>query len=249
VLSARRAADLLRAFRTTRLLRIIDDRLWLSMTTDQEVGRVDTTTVWREFRGRLLGFIARRVDSAQDAEDILQEVMLRIHQHRDELDRVQKVSAWVYRIASNAIIDHYRRPARRERPAGADVEPAGPATVGAEGPDLAAELAACLRPMLDRLPPKHRQAIMLTEFGGVTQAAAAAQLGLSVSGMKTRVQRARRQLRAILLDCCHVDLDRRGGVTDFHSRGGACQQCAPDGGRAAAEPPVRAGHRCAGATC
>jgi RNA polymerase sigma-70 factor (ECF subfamily) len=157
--------------------------------------------------------------------------MLRIHRHRDELDRVQQVSPWVYRIANNAIIDYYRRPAR-ERPVGAEVEPAGPADLpwppDVDSADVRAELAGCLRPMLDRLPDKHRQAIMLTEFAGVTQTAAAAQLELSVSGMKTRVQRARRQLKDIVLDCCHVDLDSRGAVTNFYSRDPTCRHCAPE---------------------
>jgi len=184
---------------------------------------------WRELHDQLLGFIARRVRTREDAEDILQEVMLRIHRASGELEHVERVSGWIYRIASNAIVDYYRKPARRELPAGwqLDVDAPGDSAVPVVGdPDTAelrGELAVCLSPLLERLPASYRQALELTEVEGLTQTAAAARLGLSVSGMKTRVQRGRGLLKDLLLDCCHVELDRRGGVTDYRSRSGPCE--------------------------
>jgi RNA polymerase sigma-70 factor (ECF subfamily) len=186
----------------------------------------------RELHARVLGFVARRVDSREDAEDIAQEVMLRIHRHSAELEHAERMLAWVYRIAANAIADHYRRPARRELPSGqaADVpepdhEPLTPVWEET-GPDaLRQELAACLAPLIERLPPLYRHAVELTELGGLSQVEAAAQLGLSVSGMKARVQRARGQLRELLLECCHIELDRRRAVTDVRARGAACGTC------------------------
>ena len=67
-------------------------------------------TVWTDLRGPLLGFIARRVPTPYDAEDILQDVLLRIHRNADELQSVDRVTSWVYRIATNSIADHSRRP-------------------------------------------------------------------------------------------------------------------------------------------
>jgi RNA polymerase sigma-70 factor (ECF subfamily) len=183
---------------------------------------------WRELHDQLLGFIARRVRTREDAEDILQEVMLRIHRSSGELEHVERVTGWIYRIASNAIVDYYRRPARRELPAGwqADVEEPGEPESVADEPETAelrGELARCLTPLVERLPASYRQALVLTEVEGATQAEAAARLGLSVSGLKTRVQRARGRLKDLLLDCCHVELDRRRGVTGYRSRRGPCE--------------------------
>ena len=183
---------------------------------------------WRELHDQLLGFIARRVRTREDAEDILQEVMLRIHRSSGELEHVERVTGWIYRIAGNAIVDYYRKPARRELPAGwqADVEAPGESESVADEPDTAelrGELARCLTPLVERLPASYRQALVLTELEGVTQAEAAARLGLSLSGMKTRVQRARGRLKDLLLDCCHVELDRRRGVTGYRSRRGPCE--------------------------
>jgi RNA polymerase sigma-70 factor, ECF subfamily len=185
---------------------------------------------WRDLHDELLGSIARRVRTREDAEDILQEVMLRIHRSRAELEHVERVTGWIYRIASNAIVDYYRKPARRELPAGWRLhvaEPGGsdsaPVSDEPDTTELRGELARCLAPLIERLPADYRQALVLTELEGLTQAEAAARLSLSVSGMKTRVQRGRGRLKDLLLDCCHVELDRRRGVTGYRSTRGPCE--------------------------
>jgi RNA polymerase sigma-70 factor (ECF subfamily) len=182
----------------------------------------DAEAVWHDFQRPLLAFIARRVPDRDGAEDILQEVMLRIHRHAGELEDSAAVSAWIHQIARNAIADHYRRAAvRRERPSGVELDVHEPAASEPTG-ELRGELAACLRPLVQRLGPPYREAISLTELDGLTQVAAAAQLGLSVSGMKSRVQRARSQLRELLVSCCEIELDRRGGITGYQPRHTPC---------------------------
>lgn len=81
-----------------------------------------------------------------------------------------------------------------------------------------AELAPCLTAMVGRLAEPYRSAIELTSIQGLTQSDAAKHAGISLSGMKSRVQRGREQLRRMLVDCCVVALDVRGGVADFHRR-------------------------------
>ena len=104
-----------------------------------------------------------------------------------------------------------------------EADPLGGPFAGSDGPVpiyrvAEAELAPCLTPMVARLNEPYRQAIELTSVHGLTQAQAAKRAGVSVSGMKSRVQRAREQLKAMLLRCCEVDVDRRRGVADFHMR-------------------------------
>lgn len=222
---------MLRARGESRLLPAVDGgELRLSMTTEADARGVEE--LWRELHDQLLGFISRRVPRPEDAEDILQEVMLRIHRHGDDLAKVDRVTSWVYRITTNAIADHYRKPAFRELPSGeaTDVpEPleTAPPAVSAEldAAELRAELSGCLRPFTARLPESYREAIELTDFQGISQVDAAGRLGLSVSGMKSRVQRGRGQLKDLLLDCCHIELDTRGGVAEYRSRNGSCATC------------------------
>jgi RNA polymerase sigma-70 factor (ECF subfamily) len=189
----------------------------------------DPVVAWSELRAPLARFIAHRVADPQEAEDVLQEVLLRIHRHGDELADAERVTAWVHRIARNAVIDHYRRRARRpERPAGSAedlVEHAGESLDEEDAEETRRELAACVRPLIGRLAVGQRDMLMLTEFEGLTHAEAARRLGISIAGAKSRVQRGREQLKSLLLDCCHVELDRRGGINEYRSRSGACGNC------------------------
>ena len=183
----------------------------------------DTDAVLHDFRRRLLVFIAGRVPDRDGAEDILQEVLLRIHRHAGELENSAAVSAWIHQIARNAIADHYRRAAvRREQPSGVELDRPAPAAPDSASGENRSELAGCLRPLIQRLDSPYREAITLTELEGLTQVAAAAQLGISTSGMKSRVQRARAQLRDMLVSCCEIELDRRGGITSYQPRKGPC---------------------------
>jgi RNA polymerase sigma-70 factor (ECF subfamily) len=179
-------------------------------------------SVWRDLHDPLLRFITRRVPDRASAEDILQEVMLRLHRHADEIRRVDSVSGWMHTISRNAITDYYRAAARREVPVDNPTPIDEPDPVDGLEPGRG-ELTGCLEPLLARLPPTYQEALQLTDLDGLTQAEAGARLGLSASGMKSRVQRARSQLRDLFSDCCDIHLDRRGGVIDYQPRGsGAC---------------------------
>lgn len=124
------------------------------------------------------------------------------------------------------IIDYYRAPtARREVASGNALDLAssdgapGEASVEEEEERAALrELATCLAPMIGQLPPAYREAVTLTDIERASQADAAARAGVSLSGMKSRVQRGRRQLRAVLDACCRVDLDSRGTIVAYDPR-------------------------------
>ena len=235
MLPARGAAVVLRRRREGGLLRRCDrGGLRVSVSPPSRSEPLGAEVIWRDFHARLLGFIARRVGDRDSAEDILQDVMLRIHRHAGELERSSAVGAWVHQIARNAIADHYRRASgRRERPSGFDLDREEQVVLEPISAELRSELAECLGPLLERLPAHQRDALTLTEVEGLTQASAAAQLGLSTSGMKSRVQRGRAQLRELLDACCEVELDRRGGVTSYTA--------ALDAARATAAPRRRLG--------
>lgn len=179
---------------------------------------------WRELRTRLAGFVGRRIRNPEDAEDVVQEIFLRMQHNIGSLASADRLDAWAFRIARNAIADYYRAPNRREasnKDTGKLVE-----GFGAAFKDARSEMAYCIAPMVSQLPDGYREAIELTEFDGLTQAAAAERLGLSVSGMKSRVQRGRDRLRVMLLKCCEIETDRRGRVVSFETRAGeGCAKC------------------------
>lgn len=160
------------------------------------------------FRERLLAFISRRVGRPEDAEDLLQEVYVKITQSVGGLRDRGRLEAWVYQIARNVIADHYRSAVRTgQAHARRALDPTF-APDAAEEDELLA-LTACLAPMVKRLPAPYRQAIELVEYGGLTQTEAARRAGISVSGMKSRVQRGRARLHEMLTACCRIALDTR----------------------------------------
>jgi RNA polymerase sigma-70 factor (ECF subfamily) len=186
-----------------------------------------TAALWSRFAGGLRGFLARRVPAGVDPDDLLQEVFLRIHQHLPELRETERIDAWMYRIARNAITDAMRRPARIDAEPDADALDDG--DDDGRGP-IGVELAPCLAAMVAELDEPYRSAIELTEIGGLTQAEAARRAGISLSGMKSRVQRGRRQLEERLRGCCRIELDRRGGIAVAEPRANN-PACAPCGDR------------------
>jgi RNA polymerase sigma-70 factor (ECF subfamily) len=192
-----------------------------------------TQQIWSEFGERLRAFIARRVESDADADDILQEVFLRIHRHAGTVERSERLVSWLFQVTRNAIADFYRAPGRRELPVGApdDLEReevrvrAGVEDIEDESPATRRELAACLGPMVVQLPPLYREAVRLVDLEGMPQREAAARTGITLSGMKSRVQRGRQALKEILHACCQIEHDAGGRVTDYQPRGTGCGPC------------------------
>ena len=187
---------------------------------------LDLETVWHTFHDQLFGFVRRRVASDDDAENIVQDVFARVQARSGDGARIQNVSGWVFQITRNAVIDYHRARAKAGRVASAlerDPEPDS----GDAPPmhDASGELARCLRPFVDHLPDHYAQALALTDLGGMPQAKAARRLGLSVSGMKSRVQRGRTWLKALVLECCDVELDGRRHVVDYRRRSPVCGDC------------------------
>ena len=182
-------------------------------------GTISSEAIWREFHTPLRAFIRRRVPDDQLADDLLQDVFLRIHSRIETLRDDTRLQAWIYQITRNAIADHYRA-----HPALAPLSDELPAPQ-LERDDLAEQLAPGIRQMLMTLPAVYREAFILTEVNGMSQVELARRLGISVSGAKSRVQRARAHLKRLLLECCHFEFDHLGGVVDYYPRIDCCRRC------------------------
>lgn len=197
------------------------------MTGDVEGAR------WRELRTRLHGFVGRRVGNPEDAEDVVQDVFVRMQRNIDSLSSAERLDAWAFRIARNAIVDYYRSSRHCDvtgEVAAKVMDGLATDSIGGEpSNDVRAEMARCVAPMVRGLPDHYRRAIELTELEGMTQAVAAERLGLSVPGAKSRVRRGRARLRDMLLRCCEIETDRRGRVVAFETRDdGVCAACGDD---------------------
>lgn len=166
---------------------------------------------WGSHRRALHRFVRARVPEPATAEDIVQEILARALARRETLEDPKRLRQWLYAIARNAIADHYR-----SRRILAEL-PESLATEAVEREPIR-ELARCLPRFVESLPPPYRRAVELSGLEGLTQREAAARLGLSTSGAKSRVQRARRMLAARLRECCDLEFDGRGALASYTPR-------------------------------
>lgn len=180
-----------------------------------------TEQAWEAFHTPLRRFIRRHVPDDDTAEDLLQEVFLKIHQHGGRLNDARRLESWIYQVTRNIIIDYYRSHHYQMTPLDGVEELDLPEDMPDD--DVVSELLPCVRAMVLSLPEHDRQALILTEYQGLTQKELGERLGLSFSGAKSRVQRAREKLKQELLACCHFELDRRGHILDYRPRCGCCE--------------------------
>ncbi len=179
---------------------------------------------WLAFADPLRAFIRRRAPAGVDADDVAQEVFLRLARHRASVADVKDIEAWIFRIARSALTDAWRA-ARRRSARDADMDPDGLAEDAEQSSDERAEISRCVRPFIEGLAPHYRRALQLTTEDGLTQEEAARREGISLSGMKSRVQRARAAVLHEIQNCCGLQRDARGIVRGLGNADG--DGCAP----------------------
>jgi RNA polymerase sigma-70 factor (ECF subfamily) len=131
---------------------------------------------------------------------------------------VERLESWVFQIARNAVTDHFR-----QRQMASNTDLAILAEVGPENEENAnREVAGCIEALIDCLPDDQQRAVALYELEGASQADIAQRESISLSAAKSRIQRGRRKLEAILLECCRFQLDTRGNVLDYNAVSPGC---------------------------
>jgi len=171
---------------------------------------------WSDVAARLRPFVARRVP-ASEIDDVVQDVLVRMHRGLADVREDDRLAAWMFQVARNAITDIGRKRARTPLELGnaPDELPAAPDDHDREA---AEDLAGCVSLFVAQLASPYREAITLVELEGRTAKEAAEMAGISVSGMKSRVQRGRAQLREMFERCCEIAVDVRGKPIDFTPR-------------------------------
>lgn len=173
--------------------------------------------IWEAFHDQLLRFILKKVHNKDFAEDILQSVFLKIISKIDTLKDSSKLKSWLYQIANNAITDHFR-----------EKKLTGPGEDDNFDPDdevdgnINEEVGGWILPIIEELPEKYREALILSEINGISQKALASHLGISYEGAKSRVQRGRALIKDRLTQCCCFYIDKYGNILDYQRRDENC---------------------------
>ena len=178
-----------------------------------------TVQIWRELSNRLRQFVAARVNSSADVDDILQTVFLRIHSSVDKLRESDRLESWVFQITRNAVNDHFRKQRLSNSD---DVESLTDHSQVSKDDNMNQELAGCLGSFIEKLPTDQRRALSLYEFDHHSQQQIAEIEGISLSAAKSRIQRARKSLECMLKACCEFQFDHYGNVLEYQSAEKKC---------------------------
>ena len=166
---------------------------------------------WNTHATELRHWTSRRLADSAEVEDLLQDLFLKAMRQGERFCSVDNARAWLFEVARNALTDRLR--ARRDSEALHDDLPE---TV--EETATVDQLVSCLPRVLSELNEEDREAITWCDLQGMPQAEFARLKDLSVSGAKSRLQRARERLRTRMTTACQVKQDDSGQVVDFIPR-------------------------------
>ncbi|MFV1975618.1 MAG: sigma-70 family RNA polymerase sigma factor [Candidatus Scalindua sp.] len=174
---------------------------------------------WLAYQRKLFSFIRSRVETSEDAEDILNDVFAKLAKTADENAIPDNVSSWLYRVTKNRIVDYYRAKKRYEQL---------PEDLSEENEDTNTikQLSKCMLPMIQALPKTYQRPLVLSEIEGKKYKELAAELGLSVSAVKSRILRGREKLHKSMVRCCTIYRNDAGEAVDYEQKkSGFCGDC------------------------
>ncbi|HYJ63354.1 MAG TPA: sigma-70 family RNA polymerase sigma factor [Parafilimonas sp.] len=167
---------------------------------------LSTSQIWEEHSEKLKAFICIKVNGDEHCHDILHDVFLKIKEKEERLKWIEQPATYIIKMAQNAVIDYYRSQKKAALLLQDDY-----AETAEEFSEI--QLAdCCLLSFIKALPPLYSQALLLTEFEGVSQKQLSEKLGISYTGAKSRVQRAKKMLKQAILNCCPYQFDKYGNI-------------------------------------
>ncbi|PKV63429.1 RNA polymerase sigma factor SigZ [Pontibacter ramchanderi] len=174
--------------------------------------------VFLEYEAKLRGFVQKRVRDRDEANDLLQQLYLKLYKSCEQLQEVKNLNAWLYQIARNAVYDYYREQGRS-----VPLEHEGDLGNAAELETTQPAPESLVLPLISMLPQHYAEPLRLSEIEGISQKEIAERLGISYSGAKSRVQRGREKLKELFVECCHLELDRDGALVSAAAK----ESCQP----------------------
>jgi len=180
--------------------------------------------LWNELNQQLLNYIQARVKNNHDAEDILQDVFIKIFNSIETIENQAAIKSWIYRITRNTIIDFYKK--KKD----VSVSPEMLYEIEEEVDDIDNmndEISQCIGDMIFTLPDKYQVVYDMYEKKDMKHKEIAEALDISVSASKVRLKRAKDMFKDKLVACCDFEVDKYGNIIEYHSKGN-CKECNKD---------------------
>ncbi|MCX7863263.1 MAG: RNA polymerase sigma factor SigZ [Bacteroidales bacterium] len=174
-------------------------------------------TLWGKIHKDLEKFIYCRIKDREATKDILHDVYVKAHSNISNLRDETKITSWFFTIARNTIIDYLRNKNSNQD----SIE-----IIDEENDEsYMDEFETCLETLINQLKKKYKEAIIQTEWYGLSQKEYAEKLNITYSGAKSRVQRARKMLKKLFTDCCYIQTDKYGNIIDYYRKSECSKKC------------------------
>lgn len=178
---------------------------------------METKLIWNQFSDALKKFILSKVKEKNIAEDILQEVFIKIHLKKHLLQQETKLKPWLFSIANNAILDYFRKNKSNISKNIFDLKE--------EQEEDTHSAKDCLLPLILNLPKTYKEVLLLSEIKGLKQKEVAQQLNLSLAATKSRILRGKEALKKGFIACCDYTLTKEGHLKGEHKNIEDCKVC------------------------
>lgn len=183
----------------------------------QEEVSFNIDDIFREYQVPIYNYLLRMTQNRAEAEDLTQETFVRVHRNLASFRREASLSTWIYRIATNVSLDHFRRKATRQAKQAISLE-----GIESEGTWVAdktktspeqlvaqSEMSECVQSFIQRLSPSYRAVQVLSDLQGLKNRKIAEVLDIPLSTVKMRLHRGRNKLRESLNAGCDFTHDNR----------------------------------------
>ncbi len=175
--------------------------------------------LWTKIHSKLVGYLTKRVKNSEDVNDIIQNTFIKVKKNIDSLKNPLKAEKWIFQIARNTMYDFFRdRKKNLEFQDNTSESFSELNNFEDEEVDVITKtqkMSEYASLVIENLPEKYTQAIMLADIEGMSMKEVAKNLDLSISGAKSRVQRGRKLIKELILKCCEVQTDVYGNILDY----------------------------------
>jgi len=170
--------------------------------------------IWSEIESKLLAFIKKRINNSEDAEDILQDVYLKLHQNISLLKNEEKFISWIYQITRNTINDCYKKCYKIKLEELEDNQK----FLFEEETNLNEEILKYLKDFINKMPKNDKEIIFLFEFENLSHKEISEKLNISENLSKVRLNRAKAKLKRELEKCCTFEYDKYGNILEYKNK-------------------------------
>ncbi|MFC2152548.1 sigma-70 family RNA polymerase sigma factor [Bacteroidota bacterium] len=181
------------------------------MNNCSEKNSINFANTWNEYKDSLMSFIVKKSRCKTDAEDIQHDVFIKTYLGLESIRDKNKIKQWIFQVTNNTIADFYRKLSKEET---GHLDEQHDESEFENSKDESYKLI----PLINSLPQKYRELLILADIKGLPQKEIAEILDLSVSATKSRVQRGRKLLKERMLECCSFKIDKYGNIVECEEK-------------------------------